>query len=114
MSGFPLYDSLIKEVRRKDLTVKEKKAFVQNIEKIDNHGRELIYALICTHSQQNDENKSEGFPYKGVGLPKSTGNHDLTWSLVNFPIPLRQLLHLFVQKHLQKLEEEAGRDEQLY
>ena len=106
MSGFPLYDNLIKEVRKKDLTVKEKKAFVQGVAKLDDHGRELIYALICVYDKVNNETSADGLPYKGVDIEKSAGNHDLTWSLAAFPIPLRQLLHIFMRMHLKKLQEE--------
>ena len=46
MSGFPLYDNLIKDLPKKDLSVKEKEEFIRNIKKINMDGRELVYVLI--------------------------------------------------------------------
>ena len=46
MSGFPLYDNLIKDLPKKDLSAKQKTEFVENIKLIDDSGKELLYALV--------------------------------------------------------------------
>ena len=112
MSGFPLYDNLIKGLPKKDLIVKEKEAFISNIKKLDANGRELIYALIIVYNQENRRSTEVGIPYKGVKEEKSEGVHNFSWVFTQFPVKLRRLLHRFVEIHLKNQEEEAGRKDQ--
>ena len=55
MSTFPLYDNLIKDVQKKDLTIKQKDEFVDKIKVIDNNGRDLVYALIQFYRIENKQ-----------------------------------------------------------
>jgi len=110
MSGFPLYDNLIKDLPKKDLRVKEKEEFIQNIKRINMDGLELVYALILVYAGQNKkENKTVQVPYKGIKEEDDKGLHTFSWVYTQFPIKLRHLLSRFVTIHLKKQEEEATR-----
>lgn len=111
MSGFPLYDNLIKDVAKKDLTVKQKKRFVDDVDRVDSQGRELIYALIYYYFQQNGQEKGgDQLPYKGISEEgRSKGRQNLSWIFTDFPIQLRHLLFKFVDMHIKTTEEESGR-----
>lgn len=103
MIDFPLYDSLETTVQIKDLTVKQKKEFIENIENIDTKGAELIYALIEVYHIKNDDSV-EHLPYKGT-----ENNNNLSWYIGDIPIKLRQILYKFVTMHIKSMEEEAIR-----
>ena len=111
MSGFPLYDNLISNLPKKDLTVKQKEAMINDISKLDYHGKELVYTLIRYYNKLNDEIVLQ-LPYKGKseieGDEEATSN--VTWCLTNLPHPLRQLLYKFITMHIKKLEEDCERD----
>jgi hypothetical protein len=111
MSGFPLYDNLIKDLPKKDLRVKEKEEFIQNIKRINMDGLELVYALILVYAGQNEkEDKTFHLPYKGIKEEEDDkGLHTFSWVYTQFPIKLRHLLSRFVTIHLKKQEEEATR-----
>jgi len=111
MSGFPLYDNLIKQLPKKDLTVKQKEEFIRNIYDIDSNGRELIYALIMVYQSQNyPRDKPNSLPYDGSHIQTETkAFHNVTWNYMNFPVKLRHLLFKFVGLHLKTLEEDGTR-----
>lgn len=115
MSGFPLYDNLIKDLPKKDLTVKQKTEFVTNINKIDEDGRELVYALIYYYYINNETKHDDtNPPYKGISTENENQNQnrDITWNLANFPIKLRLLLYNFMSMHIKKLAEDGQRSDQ--
>lgn len=115
MSGFPLYDNLIKDLPKKDLNVKEKETFIKNMKKINMDGLELVYVLISLYSEQNEECDSSNLvPYKGYKEVDSDGTYTFSWVYTQFPIKLRRLLSLFVTIHLKKQEEEATRSVQTF
>ena len=70
MSGFPLYDNLIKDLPKKDLPVKEKENFIKSISKINNEGCELIYVLIMVFAQQHKHENINIIPYNGIIVEK--------------------------------------------
>jgi len=114
MSNFPLFDSLNKEIPKKDLTVKEKEEFVSKIQDIDFTGRDLVYALIQFYYMENENGKiSDELPYKGKRYSLCKGKDDLTWSFTDFPIPLRHILHKFIKMHIQNMEEEEERQKNI-
>jgi hypothetical protein len=113
MSGFPLYDNLIKDLPKKDLSVKEKEEFIKNIKKINMDGLELVYALIFLYSEQNEE-KLESVPYDGHKEDIEEGISTFSWVYTQFPIKLRRLLSVFVKIHLKKQEEENTRTKQTF
>ena len=115
MSGFPLYDNLIKDLPKKDLNVKEKEAFIENIKKINMDGLELVYVLISLYSEQNEKDDDrEQVPYNGYKEDNSDGSHTFSWVYTKFPIKLRRLLSLFVTIHLKKQKEEETRSVQVF
>ena len=98
MSQFPLYNTLISNIPEKDLTVIQKNTFAKKIASLDTETHELIYALIKCYFIE--ENKGDDFcvPYNGT-LSKDK----IEYSLLDFPVKLRQLLFKFVNIHSKKL-----------
>ena len=110
MSGFPLYDNLIKRTVKKDLTVKQKQQFIKDVKRVDDQGKELIYALIIFYYQQNEAStQGDQLPYRGVSESRNKGRQDLSWIFTDFPIKLRHLLYQFVNMNIKTIEEESSR-----
>ena len=115
MSNFPLYNSLNKDIQKKDLSVREKQDFMSKIKNINNIGQELIYALIQFYYIENeldDENITDVIPYKGItsqNEESKSDNCNITWIFTNFPIKLRHILYKFILLHTEKMEEENNR-----
>lgn len=102
MSKFPLYDSLLKDISDTELTVTQKRIFIKRIEKIDNHGHELIYALIRMYQIENkEENTSFTLPYNGTYI-----ENDICFDLDKLPKKLKQILFKFTGVHVEKMKEE--------
>jgi len=104
MSGFPLYDNLYKEIKtKKDLSIKEKELFVSDIKKIDDTGKELIYALICFYYlDHNDVDIINEVPYNSINELNIDGTSNLSFVFTAFPKKLRRLLYNFLRLHEQK------------
>jgi len=104
MSGnFPFYDSMIKDVKDKDLTIKQKNDFITRIGKMDENGTELVYALIRIYEMHHEENTGTyKIPYNGKYIDKNNIQFDFDL----LPNKLKQLLYKFVNIHLKKMEEE--------
>lgn len=115
MSGFPLYDNLIKDLPKKDLTVKKKEQFITNIDNIDLNGRQLIYALVVvfyknnTIQTDNDVVPYDVVPYEGDREEIKKGVYNFSWVFTRFPIKLRHLLSNFMEIHLQQQKQEENR-----
>ena len=112
MSGFPLYDNLIKDIPKKDLSVKLKEKFVKNITKVNISGQELLYALIIVfHQQENQQELARNvIPYNGESAEqKKTGVYNFSWVFTQFPIKLRHLLFKFMEIHLKQQNTENQR-----
>jgi len=111
MSGFPLYDNLMKNtLPKKDLTVKQKEEFLKNITgNVNANGKELIYALIQVYFTQNNIKKisTADLPYKGNKEDQGKGFYDITWNLLDLPIPLRHILYNFVSMHINTFKEDV-------
>lgn len=108
MSKFPLYDSLIKDIKQTDLTSQQKKSFLKKILKIDSNGQDLIYALIRMYQIENGE-ENIGFilPYNGNYV-----ENDIHFDLDKFPIDLKQILFKFLGVHIKKMKEEKTIEKQ--
>lgn len=109
MSGFPLYDNLIKNLPKKDLTAKQKEEIINNIKVIDEHGKELVFALIQFY-YLNNEKTGERIPYNGEDSSNDNKMYDIKWNLMDFPIKLRHILHKFLSMHFEKLKQEENRN----
>ena len=104
MDDFPLYNTLIKDLPKKDLSLKQKKDFIHKTESIDTQGGELVYALIRAYQILNqEETLEEKLPFEGQKLP---GN-DLEFNISKIPIQLRQLLYKFLCLHIKSMHEQA-------
>jgi len=103
--SFPLYDSLTKSIPKKDLSIKQKKDFITDIQIFDQDGIELIYALTRVYKLQNNDdthnNSNFNLPYGGKFI-----KDDIKFDLDDFPIPLKRILYKFVSKHKKKMKEE--------
>lgn len=109
MNNFPLFDSLNKDLPKKDLSVNEKEECVNKIQNIDSSGRDLIYALIQFYSITEEKiQNSDELPYKGLKEEMSKGIQDLSWTFTDFPIKLRHILYKFIKVHTQSLEEDQA------
>ncbi len=104
MAGnFPFYDSMIKDVKNKDLTMKQKDEFITKVNKIDENGIELVYALIRIYEMQHEENSGTfKLPYSGKYIEKNNIQFDFD----QFPVKLKQILYKFINIHIKKMEEE--------
>lgn len=105
MNSFPLYDNLKKDIIKKDLTMKQKEELCLNIKKLDNNAKEIIYVLIQYYSSDIDSTNGKIIPYNAEKVES-----DISWSLSDIPIPLRQILYNFVNLHNKKQKEEIKRN----
>lgn len=100
--NFPLYETLKKNLSKKDLTDLQKKRFIKSIPKLDNDTQNLLYALIKNYDQiENDTKSPIIIPFKGR-MDKDCINFDLS----EFPNELKQLLYKFVMLHKKKMKED--------
>lgn len=114
MSSFPLYDSLIKDIPKKDLSVKQKEEFINKIKEIDDTGRDLVYALIQFYFIENKGKCTDNLPYKGKKVKVKNGKENITWTFTDFPIKLRQILYKFVLMNIHNMDEEQARSNQCF
>lgn len=110
MSGFPLYDNLIQQLPKKDLTVKQKEEVINNITILDLNGKELVYALIYVFYIQNVSHDCSIMPYQGEKhkLSEKKSQYTVSWNLLNFPIKLRQLLYTFTSLHIKTMKNDEN------
>jgi len=109
MIKFPLYNSISKNLPKKDLSVKEKEDCIEKINMLDEDGKEMLYALIYCYEkdsfnklQQNTQNTQ--IPFDGVILRGNIdSNCDIMWNIKDFPQPLKQIIHIFVSRHCEKM-----------
>ena len=112
MSNFPLYDSLMKDIPGKNLTMKQHQEFIAKVLEIDVHGKELVYVLIQCYSNANGGFGSTT-PYGGKLERCGRNSMSVTWDLSLFPQDLRHILHKFVLMHTEEMQEEMIRSETL-
>jgi hypothetical protein len=112
MSLFPLYNNLIKDIPKKDLTTKQKDFIIKNIDNIDDNAKELVYVLIKFYSNNENKDNTENLPYKGLkdNFDKNTELYNITWNLLELPITLRQILYKFISLHMKQKEDEIKRE----
>lgn len=97
---FPLFDQLYKDTQDKDLSTSQKKTFIAKMEKIDQEGMNLMFALISAY-QEETENTRLLIPYEG----KKIGSN-ITFNLEHLPNQLRQILHKFLLMHIKRIADE--------
>lgn len=94
MSNFPLYDNMMKGIKNKDLTAKQKNDLIRKIDNIDEDGAKLVYALIRSFGI-NDNLKISSLPYDGERCDTTSIGFDLE----KFPNKLKQMLYKFNDVH---------------
>ena len=95
---------MAKNIKSKDLTVKQKDDFISKINKIDDSGAELIYTLINVYDSKTDtDNKENVLPYEGV-----YDNNEVKFDIEKFPLKLKQILYKFITIHCEKMQEDEG------
>lgn len=100
-SNFPLFDSLIKDIKNEELTTKEKDEFMKLIKNLDQDGYELVYALIRVYQNENSEDKSTfKIPYGGVFVKS-----DINFNLNDLPHELMQIIYKFAVMHAKSMKE---------
>lgn len=111
MNSFPLYNNLKKDLPKKDLIIKQKEELINCILKMDSNSKEIIYVLIQYYnSEYNTDKCSDDIPYNAIKKQNSDTECDISWSLTDIPIQLRQLLYKFMLLHIKNKEEEITRD----
>lgn len=100
MCDFPLYNSLSIEVENKRLSTQQKRSFIKNVEKMDQEGLELIYALIKKHQlSSSDGYISHTLPYNGMNK-----DNEILFDINDLPFELQQILFKFIRKHIDKMK----------
>lgn len=109
MSEFPLYTSLSSQVPKKDLSVLQKKEFMDKVQAVDDHGKERIFALIYFYNNEYGPSSNDDLPYGGTSALSADhkGCQHLTWTLTQFPIKLRHILYRFVCMHTDAMAEDS-------
>lgn len=105
MTDYPFYDVLLKDLKEKDLTHKQKITLISKIDKLDNNGMELIYAIIKVHYLRNNDTSSFKLPYDGIYV----NNESVKFDLEKLPYLLKQIINKFVKLHMQKIKEDKKR-----
>ena len=112
--SFPLYDSLAKNIPKKDLTVKQKEDISKKLGTIDDNGRNLVYALIQFSAAADAGTlSSEELPYGGIREKATKGLENVTWNFLDLPQNLRHILYKFIKLHTKNMEEELVRGDQV-
>ena len=115
MSKFPLYDSLIKNIPKKDLTSEEKDSIIEILNNLDQDGFNILYTIIHVFAINNktksiqDALSNGKVPFKG----KKDINDDMTcnfkWNFNDFPIKLKHIISKFLHMHQANMIDEADR-----
>jgi hypothetical protein len=95
MNKFPLYENLSKKIKKKDLTAKAKKEFIEYVKNINQEASELIYVLIRCYQQD-----------KNVDINIKNTENKIVMNLDSFPIELKQILYNFIILNKNKLDED--------
>lgn len=108
MTDFPLYNTLFKSCKDKDLTKEEKAELIEKIQLLDNKGNELFFVLMVYYSN-NNRKKVTNFsliPYSGTRI----GNNDYQFEFAKIPFKLRQMLYSFIVLHVKTMNENKIRE----
>ena len=116
--SFPLYDTLIANLPKKDLTQREKEMVVRHIKKYDSTIHQRIYALIRCHQLQTSRDISL-IPYEGLAtrsevrqfvsddsLQTTDTLSDVSFDLEKLPIDLKQMILKFCKMNDQTTSQE--------
>ena len=111
--NFPLFDILYKESKSIIPKVNEKLECVDNIKNLDTDGKNKIYIIIKMYSENIDKITEENMPYDGQKILKKNGEdsvkndtelYDILFNINDFPNKLKNMIIIFVKKHLEKMK----------
>ena len=105
MSTFPLYDNLNINIPKKDLTARQKDEIVKNIQTLNHHAKELIYALIQFYARETGI--QDNLPFNCIQTVGDGKEYNVSWNIQDLPIPLRHIIHKFLTMHLRTQNEEV-------
>ncbi len=107
---FPLYDNLEQKVPKKVLTKKQQQDCVSKLSKIDENGKELVYALILAfYLRENKDENLEKLPFDGTIDLVSPKLQKVSWNFEIFPMKLKHIIYNFVEMNLKTIEEDTKR-----
>lgn len=104
--SLPIYDILYNESNDEELTQIQKDDFLKIIKKVDSEGSELIYAIIKTYYLQNFNGEHNTNYLYGAKFLKCSIKFDLD----EFPNKLKNMLFVFINKHIKKMDEDNQRN----
>lgn len=116
MSNFPLFDMLYSQTKSKMPKASEKEECVININSLDSEGKKLLYAIIKTYKEYIEKIVDNTVPYsQEVKEKKNKANTQtitsITFNFNDFPNKLKNMIILFVEKHLEKIRSDTDRNE---
>ena len=92
MTVFPLYDNMNKNIKNKDLTLKQKKNLITKFQTLNENDTEIVYMLIRTHEISTEGSEQlTSLPYQGT----YSDSTNILFDVENFPNELKQILHKF-------------------
>ncbi len=111
MDNFPVYDILINQINKqnvsKDLTAAQKTELIKKIETLDDDGWESIAIIIKMYEKKSEQHSDDVlFPYGAKVNSMNGASHNITLDLLLLPIKLRHMINIFVNMHHAKLESE--------
>lgn len=103
--SFPLYDTLSKDIKDKNLTTAQRKALIRNISKIDNAGHEILYILLKIYQLDNNPDDGRELPYGST-----VDGNNVTVNIKSLPHKLKQILLKFTKIHIKTMNENTLKD----
>lgn len=105
MDSFPLYDTLLHDIKTKEITELDTQDRLKLIKWINNSldldGKEKIYALIRYFELNETNAMTEIIPFNGKFI-----EGELTFELENFPILLQHIIFNFSKLHIQHMKDQ--------
>lgn len=101
-----LYQSLYENTKNIliPLTDTQKQYIINIISKLDKKGHEILFFLIRIFHNNQEQNVSFQLPYNS-----SSSNDNVEFDLMNFPLQLQNMIHMFVRMHYEYISYEQSR-----
>jgi len=101
-----LYQSLYENTKNISVPLSDaqKGYIISIIPKLDHKGHELLFFLIRIFHNDQEKNVSFQLPYQS-----SKNNNDVEFDLMNFPLQLQHMIHMFVRMHYEYISYEQSR-----
>ena len=96
--AFHLYDTVNKDIPKKDLSVENKEHFIKVVKELDQEQINIIFILIKKYQLEEDKTDDD-LPYGGI-----LENNNIKFIFTNFPIKLRHIIYNFIKLHLKSTD----------